>query len=113
LYRRGERSGRRCFMEVFDMSEQHLSEINNKLTELKGFIEKHVSLTEERLINQRKTLDRHSAELYGEGHDDSPGMKTKLDRLVETEKTRKIVIMGVITTLIGLVVNAFWKLLGK
>ncbi len=65
-----------------------------------------------------KRISRHSTEIYGEGNDSSPGMKTKLDRVLESEKQRvdadkskKTLQNSMIISVIGLILKAGWDFL--
>jgi hypothetical protein len=90
-----------------------LGNLDSKLSDFNALLKTHIEMTGERISNHRNTLDRHSHELYGEGNDESPGIKTKIDRLIQEEKSRKVILGTIGTATIGLVVKAVWALFQK
>lgn len=86
-----------------------LNEIRDKVTECLAVVKQHIVMTEERLNRQKETLDMHSKEIWGEGPRE-PGIKTELDRLIQTEKSRKVALAAVSTATVGLVAKAIYSL---
>lgn len=86
--------------------QKTLHGIELKLGELNSFLQNHTVLTKERMENQQKSIDLLNEEIFGGKYE---GIKVTLDRIVQTEKTRRTILMSMGAAIIGLVVKAFWS----
>lgn len=100
---------------IIHVEAQEVIKLQGQIERLTLILENHVTHTEERISAQRKTLDRHSVELYG-GEGGSPGMKIQLDRITQTEISRlesdrnlKNIVGGILVGVALLIAQALWS----
>lgn len=60
--------------------------------------------------NRNQTLSSLERDMWGDGTEGRPGVKIDVDRLKQVEATRSKVILGIVTTVSGLVATAIYKL---
>ena len=86
---------------ITDPFKDDLHELVKKVSEMSG--------TLVRIEEKLKTVDEHHRTLYGAYG--QPGLTTIVDRQDQREKARQKHLAAIYTTLICLVINAFWRVL--
>jgi glutamine synthetase adenylyltransferase len=89
------------------MSE--LSDIKESINELKQIVNGHIAVTNEYRRNQEKVQSAITDAIWDKGRE--PGALTKLDRLIEKDKSRTWLMRTVVTAVAGLGLDRLWHLL--
>ena len=94
-----------------DWDGNNRRKMSGDIENLKTFMEGKFDLLNNRIDTMCKRIEEHHGDLYGRDND-TPGIKTKVDRLDQHKKNSEKHIMVVYSTAVALVFKSIWDWFG-